>query len=103
LEGQGLVASAPSKTDARVRHVRLTPKGKREYAAYDRSSDAFAEAMLAPLNETQRAKLAAAMQEVEKLLRAGSVRVAIEDAASADAQYCLTQYFTEIASRFDAG
>lgn len=103
LEAQDLVASAPSKSDARVRHVRLTAKGKREYAAYDKSSDAFAEAMLAPLTQTQRAKLVTAMQEVENLLRVGSVVVAIEDAASIDAQYCLTQYFTEIASRFDAG
>lgn len=103
LEAQGLVTSAPSKTDARVRQIRLTAKGRREYAAYDKSSDAFAEAVLAPLNETQRTKLVAAMREVENLLRAGSVVVTMEDAASADAQFCLMRYFSEIASRFDAG
>jgi DNA-binding MarR family transcriptional regulator/predicted N-acetyltransferase YhbS len=103
LERQGLVRSDASPGDARVRRVALTPKGRREIAELDRRSDAFATSVLAPLTPAQRQSLTAAMAEVERLMRASAIRIEIEPAESADARWCLEQYFSELTARFEAG
>src|SRR3712207_5432258 len=58
---------------------------------------------LKPLDPAQRDRLVSAMGEVERLLRAGAVEVRVEAPDSAAAQWCLEQYFTELAARFDMG
>jgi DNA-binding MarR family transcriptional regulator/GNAT superfamily N-acetyltransferase len=103
LERQSLVHSDPSRLDARVRRVTLTAKGRREVAELDRRSDAFATSVLAPLSPTRRKSLTAAMAEVERLMRASAIRIEAEAADSADARWCLEQYFRELADRFEAG
>ncbi|HEX6841307.1 MAG TPA: helix-turn-helix domain-containing GNAT family N-acetyltransferase [Stellaceae bacterium] len=103
LERQGLVGRERAASDGRVRRVRLTAKGRREVAELDRRSDAFARSVLAPLGATQQARLIAAMSEVERLMRASAVRIAAEPADSADARWCVAQYFRELGRRFDAG
>jgi GNAT superfamily N-acetyltransferase len=59
--------------------------------------------VLAPLGAAQQARLIAAMGEVERLMRASAVRIAAEPANSADARWCVAQYFRELGERFDAG
>jgi len=103
LERQKLVQVKVSRTDGRVRRASLTPKGLDERAELDRRSDALAERLLQPLNDRQRAALVAAMAQVEQLLRASMVRFAIEDSATADARWCLEQYYAELNARFDGG
>jgi DNA-binding MarR family transcriptional regulator/GNAT superfamily N-acetyltransferase len=103
LERQGLVRSDAAPRDARVRRVTLTPKGRREVAELDRRSDAFATSVLAPLSPAQRTSLTGAMAEVERLMRAAAIRIDIAAADSADARWCLAQYFAELAARFEAG
>ncbi len=103
LERQGLVTVDTSPDDRRVRRVRLTAAGRAEWAALERRSDDVARGFLAPLDERQRARLVAAMAEVERLLRAALVRVAIEDPTTADARWCIEQYFAELNARFEAG
>jgi DNA-binding MarR family transcriptional regulator/GNAT superfamily N-acetyltransferase len=103
LERQGLVRAEAAPRDARVRQVTLTPKGRREVAELDRRSDAFAQSVLAPLSATQRARLIAAMAEVERLMRASSVRIDTEPADSADARWCLERYFRELTDLFERG
>lgn len=103
LERQGLVTVDASPDDRRVRRVRLTAAGLAERAELDRRSDEVALGMLAPLGERQRARLVAAMGEVERLLRASLVRIAIEEPASPDARWCLEQYFAELDARFESG
>ena len=103
LSAEGLVEVARGKGDARVRRVALTAKGRAELAAYDRLSDDLARSILAPLALPERDRLLAAMAEVERLLRAGAVTVGLEAAGSADAVWCLDQYYRELAQRFDAG
>ena len=103
LEAQRLVLVRQQTRDGRRRHVSLTPKGRGELAMYDRLSDELAEAMLASLGQTQRARLVAAMAEVERLIRAGAVEVGVEAPNSADARWCLSEYFRELAERFEAG
>jgi DNA-binding MarR family transcriptional regulator len=103
LTAEGLVEVATGQGDARVRRVALTAKGRAELAAYERLSDKLARSILAPLASPERERLLAAMAEVERLLRAGALVVALEPADSADAVWCLDQYYRELARRFDAG
>jgi DNA-binding MarR family transcriptional regulator/N-acetylglutamate synthase-like GNAT family acetyltransferase len=103
LESDGLVVVEPSGTDGRVRSVRLTPAGLAERAVLDERSDAAAAVILSRLDPRQRARLAAAMAETERLLTASAVEVADRDPGHPDARFCLQAYFSEIAGRFDGG
>jgi len=103
LERQGLVAVTASPDDGRVRRACLTEAGLAEYAEINRRSDAVAWSFLEPLSDGQRARLVAAMTEVERLLRASMIALAIEGPATQDAQLCLTRYFDELNTRFETG
>jgi len=103
LEAQGLISVRRQTTDGRLRHVSLTAKGQAELASYDRLSDTLANSILAPLDPTQRDRLVAAMAEVERLLQTANVEVRVEAANSADAKWCLGEYFRELAQRFETG
>jgi DNA-binding MarR family transcriptional regulator/GNAT superfamily N-acetyltransferase len=103
LEAQGLVVVSASVRDGRVRHVQLTKAGRREWAELDQRADAFARALLEPLNESQRVRLVAAMAEIERLLLATLVTITVTDPTSPDAAWCFAQYFTELGERFATG
>ncbi len=103
LTAEGLVEVVRGQGDARVRRVALTAKGRVELAAYERLSDELARSILAPLASPECERLLAAMAEVERLLSAGALVVALEPVDSADATWCLERYFAELARRFDAG
>ena len=103
LEGQSLVIVGPSPDDRRVRRVQLTEAGLAERAELDRWSDEVAASILEPLSGSQRLRLVSAMVEVERLLVASAVSVAVEDPSSADARWCLEQYFSELDARFETG
>jgi DNA-binding MarR family transcriptional regulator len=103
LKMQGLIAVAKGDGDGRRRRVSLTRKGGAERAAYDRLSDSLAASMLGPLDASEQSRLLAAMGEVERLIRAASIKVAAEAADSADARLCLDAYFRELAARFETG
>jgi DNA-binding MarR family transcriptional regulator/GNAT superfamily N-acetyltransferase len=103
LNRQGLITVEKSGGDGRRRQASLTRKGNTERATYDRLSDQLAASMLGALDEAERSRLAAAMGEVERLIRAASVEVAAEAPDSADARRCLDAYFGELAMRFESG
>ena len=103
LAAQGIVAVADDPADRRRRHVALTAKGRAEHAAYDALSDDLARSVLEPLNAAQRARLLAAMAEVERLMTAASVTIAVEPADSADAVRCVEAYYRELDERFEGG
>jgi DNA-binding MarR family transcriptional regulator len=103
LEADGLVAVEPQPEDRRVRTVRLTEKGRAERALLDGRSDELAGSMLQPLNAAQRARLVAAMAEVDRLLTAGTVTLDVIDPDHPDARHCLVAYFAELQERFDTG
>jgi DNA-binding MarR family transcriptional regulator/GNAT superfamily N-acetyltransferase len=103
LEGQGLIVVDSSEHDGRVRQVQLTDAGRRERAELDHRADSFARSLLEPLNDRQRAKLVAAMVEVERLLIASMVTIGVADPTSLDARWCIEQYFAELNQRFEAG
>jgi len=103
LENDGLVAVEPSRADRRVRIARLTGPGLAERAVLDRRSDDAAVAILEPLSARQRARLVAAMAEIERLLVASAVQVTECDPRHPDARACLRAYFSELSRRFDGG
>src|SRR5215472_13800463 len=82
LEAQGLIVVEASSNDGRVRMVHLTRVGLRERSELDHRADAFARSLLEPLSENQRVKLVAAMEQVERLLIASMVTIAIADPTS---------------------
>ncbi|MDJ0343500.1 helix-turn-helix domain-containing GNAT family N-acetyltransferase [Streptomyces sp. H10-C2] len=103
LEADGLVTVEPQLRDKRVRTVRLTDAGRAERAALDGRSDELAGSLLEPLNPAQRARLVAAMAEVDRLLTAATVSLDPVDPDHPDAEHCLQSYFTELQERFDSG
>jgi DNA-binding MarR family transcriptional regulator/GNAT superfamily N-acetyltransferase len=103
LEADGLVTVEPESGDRRVRTVRLTAEGRAERALLDGRSDELAGSLLGPLNDRQRARLVAAMAEVERLLTAATVTLDIVDPDHPDARHCLSSYTAELAERFDTG
>ncbi len=103
LAAAGLVTVRPGPDDERVRRAAVTPAGRAEVDDMNRRSDQAAAAILAPLPDPERARLVAAMREVHGLLRIAGTRIDRVDPASAEARWCVAQYFTELAARFDGG
>jgi DNA-binding MarR family transcriptional regulator/GNAT superfamily N-acetyltransferase len=103
LEGHGLVVVESSPDDRRVRRAQLSAAGRAERAELDDRADEFARTLLEPLSASQQTRLAAAMAEVEHLLLASTVRIAIADPARAEARWCLEQYIAELNQRFETG
>jgi GNAT superfamily N-acetyltransferase len=55
------------------------------------------------MSKQQRERLANAMAEVERLQREAAIDVRVEAPDSADARWCLEEYFRELAQRFETG
>jgi DNA-binding MarR family transcriptional regulator len=103
LEGAGLVETAASVGDRRIRVARLTAAGRVERAALDDRADELARSLLAPLTVRQRESLVASMMEVERILTAGSVEISPVDPEHQDARYCLAEYVSELNRRSERG
>ena len=103
LASAGLVTLRSAPDDERVRRADLTPAGLAEVAEMDLRSDQAAEAILAPLAESQRERLVAAMAEVQRMLQPVGARFERVDPASEAARWCLSQYFAELRARFEHG
>src|SRR5215472_9722097 len=103
LEADGLISVGADERDRRVRAVRLTEAGRAERGALDRRSDDMAAEILRPLTVRQRERLAAAMDEAERLLTASMIAITAADPRTPDAQRCLRAYFAELSGRFDSG
>ena len=103
LERARLIRVKSSAGDGRVRYAQLTRDGRAERAELDRRADAVAWTFLDPLSDKQREQLIAAMTEVERLLRASMIEIALEDPATADARWCIDQYIAELNTRFESG
>lgn len=103
LEAARLVTVGPSAADRRVRTARLTTAGRAERAELDRRSDELASSLIAPLTDRERARLAGALDEVERLLEAGTVTIDVVDPGSPAAQWCIHAYYRELHRRFPTG
>lgn len=103
LEADGLVEVVRGGGDGRVRTARLTPAGLAERNLLDQRSDQLASSILAPLTPRQRDRLVTAMEEVERLLVASMVRVAVCDPRHRWARLCHQAYAEELDRRFEGG
>lgn len=103
LESDGLVTVTRDDGDGRVRTARITARGIVEYDELEARSDTAARGLLSPLSETQRERLVGAMAEVERLLLASQVEIAVADAESPAAQFAARQYYTELSERLQDG
>jgi DNA-binding MarR family transcriptional regulator/GNAT superfamily N-acetyltransferase len=103
LEQAGLITVQPLADDRRVRTARLTSAGLAERELLEERSDELARSFLAPLSDTGRSRLVAAMAEVEQLLTSALIEFKAVDPASPDAQSCLQQYVAELDERFENG
>ena len=68
FEKRGLLRRASSKDDARVSHLRLTARGRKEFAGLNSRSDADIGRMLSALGETERERLVASMNAIRETL-----------------------------------
>lgn len=103
LTAAGLIEVRTGPRDERVRTAYLTRAGLAEVEEMNRRSDDVAESILTPLGEAERQRLVDAMAEVHRLLQAVGVRIERVDPAIESARWCVQQYFSELASRFEAG
>ena len=103
LRRERLITIAPSPEDGRVRLVKLTAAGRAERNELDRRADDVAWSFLEPLSDRQREELVSAATLLERLLRVSMVTIEVESPSTADATWCIEQYFDELNTRFDAG
>ena len=103
LESDGLVSVTQHGSDGRVRTARLTRPGLAERAVLDERADAAAESILLPLSDRQRIWLVSAMAEVERLMTASMVEIAVVEPGTKAGRFCLRSYFAELGQRFDDG
>jgi len=68
FEKRGFLSRKTSKTDARASELALTARGRKAYAPFEERSQQQVADMLARLTPEQRARLTAAMGEIETLL-----------------------------------
>lgn len=101
LEEEGLIETLAHPEDARRRVARLTPAGRAEFEAYEQLSNEQAARFLG--RHARPEDLLRAMDLVASAL--GRAQLALEemDPRSAPAVYCLTEYYAELARRFDTG
>lgn len=101
LEDEGLVETSADPEDGRRRIARLTKAGQREFRAYEKISNTRAEKLLE--RHPHPEALLAAMDLVASAL--GRDRISFEevDPREERARYCLSEYFAELARRFEEG
>jgi len=101
LEEEGLIETTAHGDAARRRVATLTRSGQREFKAYDALSNARAEALLS--RHARPDTLLAAMDMIGSALGVGRSTVQEMDPKSAEARYCLGEYYGELARRFAQG
>jgi DNA-binding MarR family transcriptional regulator/N-acetylglutamate synthase-like GNAT family acetyltransferase len=70
LQKRGLITRRPSDTDRRQQRLSLTGRGQEAFARLNAASRAEIEALLGPLDRSDRHRLLEAMQTIERLLGA---------------------------------
>lgn len=103
LEDDRLVEVRPDPSDGRRRVVVPTAKGRRALERLDKRSEERARALVGPLGEAQRRRLADALATAERLIRSATCTVESVDVASEEAVHAVRRYFDELDSRFPTG
>jgi DNA-binding MarR family transcriptional regulator len=71
LEEEGLVERRVSRTDRRAQVLRLTPRGRREFARQSAAHEGWIAGLMAGLSEEERATLHALLGRAKASVRAG--------------------------------
>src|ERR687885_1897003 len=103
LENEGLIVVEACPADRRRRRLRWTAAGRAEVRELDLLSDLAATALLDGVPASRRGRLLAAIDEVERSLRATLVEIAVEDPRHPDVTHCFERYANELDARFDGG
>ena len=103
LENEGLIIVEAHPTDRRRRRLRVTAAGAAELQELDRLSDLAGIALLDKVPPINRARLLAAIAEVERSLRATLVDIAVENPRHPDVERCFARYADELDARFAGG
>ena len=101
LEDEGLVETVAHQDDARRRIAKLTKTGRREFNAYEAISNSRAELLLGRHGNSQA--LLAAMDLIATAFGRGNIAIDAANPAGKEAQYCLGEYYGELARRFKGG
>jgi DNA-binding MarR family transcriptional regulator/GNAT superfamily N-acetyltransferase len=101
LEDEDLVETMPHRDDARRRIAKLTSKGRREFNAYEAISDSRAGLLLG--RHTRSEALLAAMDMIASAFGRSGISIDAANPGSKEAQYCLGEYYGELARRFEGG
>lgn len=101
LEDEGLVETHPAPDDARRRTVTMTDKGQSEFSAYEALSNTRAQGLLD--THPNRSDLLDAMDLIASALGQHAVEFVETDPRAPDAVWCLSEYFAELARRFQRG
>ncbi|HET8663843.1 MAG TPA: helix-turn-helix domain-containing GNAT family N-acetyltransferase [Nocardioides sp.] len=103
LEEERLVDVRPDPADQRRRVVVPTTKGRRAIARLDDRSEERARALVEPLGESPRRRLAEALATADRLIRSATCVVESVDVASDEAVCAVRRYFDELDQRFPSG
>ncbi|HET7067163.1 MAG TPA: helix-turn-helix domain-containing GNAT family N-acetyltransferase [Nocardioides sp.] len=103
LEDERLVEVRADQDDARRRVVVPTAKGRRAIRRLEQRSELQAEALVAPLGDSQRRRLTEALATAERLIRAATCVIEPVEAGSEEGLGAVAQYVAELAVRFPDG
>src|SRR6478609_1136297 len=93
----------PDPGDRRRRLATLTTRGRREWQTLEDRSERLAHDLVAPLSESQRARLDAALATAELLVRAATLELESIPGDSPEAVAAVSAYFDELDRRFPGG
>lgn len=102
LERAGLICTAASARDGRVKDVALTRKGAEKLAQLDRRSDALVARRIERLAPADRGEVLACVDRIRRLL-GDPAQIVRADPESPQARACLAAYFAELDRRFPQG
>jgi DNA-binding MarR family transcriptional regulator len=103
LESEGLITASPDPEDRRRRVCTLTRKGRRRWDRLDARSDEIAADLLGGLTQAQSARLIAALDTADRLLRATAATFDQVDPTVEPATSAMRAYFAELEARFPGG
>ena len=101
LEAEHLITLSPDAADGRRRVACLTRLGRRAFRAYEQLSVERARGRLESRGRSR--PLLEALDQVATALTVDQMKLQLADPRSEMAQYCLEQYYAELATRFEAG
>ncbi|MFC4785252.1 bifunctional helix-turn-helix transcriptional regulator/GNAT family N-acetyltransferase [Nocardioides sp. MAHUQ-72] len=103
LADDGLVEVVPDPGDGRRRLATLTGRGLEEWQSLEDRSERLARDLVAPLSQSQRARLDEALATAELLVRAATLDLEPVAASAPEAVAAVRSYFDELDERFPGG